>query len=791
MNPIKLMTGVLFFLKITSIQAQNYETDFQKRANQITNRLADTAAIKSISGYFVQEFTGPGSKPDPEKHVWPVVLARIRKYGNADSSANRLILKYKDQSPFHFTYVGMARIICQFPLATNMLAYKQTYLQQVWNRTDSYNPWTGEGTENHINMNKTSGYLYAQNSLGNPSFPLAASRLAETKTWIQWYSKQLFKMGNSEWNSSTYESYNLVGWLNLFDFAADNEVKEMARAVLDYYACEIALHSGQGLTAGPESRGNVTAWGSGEDYISWIWFGYQGRLMGSEFWLGQEYSQAIQPAISNYRPPDMAVKLARKEISLPANFKNSKPDYGQNVASYIKQFLYADKGFTIGSAMIPSVGFAGGNTQYCNWKLVGKIKPGKSLNPQVVIGGSRFFGEKDGKSKTPWDQYVQDENVVIQLHKIPLNATEIINADTLLYTNPVSGWKAKWKSDFYLRFPNDISRNQPVGFRKGSISKNISYITYPKSTFGNIPIPTNTNNGIFFIQLDSSYLAIRTIAQNQANISGNETSFRKFIEDFAPQGSLCGMVIEAANSIDFLSFNAFQDSVILKTNLDKSEIANNIIIYKSLKGKILEASFTENGPATSEPLYDWGFGPNSQQIFQTTPPFLQPQWQGGAGCGRIPSLFVNGNDVGYNQNNWPVYDGPGFSLKENTLTLSKDSAGLIVYYKVDYNGNLPIFSKGILTGIKETSENSKADLLELFPNPAENEVTARAKGILVGTHVEVLIYSIKGVLVWDKKDLIYKRDGLKIPAENLIFGTYQVELHTEKQKFIGRLILNK
>jgi hypothetical protein len=791
MNPIKLLTGVLLFLKISANQAQNYEADFQKRVNQITNRLADTAAIKSISGYFGQEFIGPGSRPDPEKHVWPVAMARLKKYGNADTCANRLIVKYKDRAPFHFTYVGMARIMCQFPLATNMIAQKQTYLQQVWNRTDSYNPWTGEGTENHISMNKTSGYLYAQNSLGNSAFPEATNRLSETKEWIRWFSKQLYKMGNSEWNSSTYESYNMVGWLNLYDFATDQEVKDMARAVLDYYACEIALHSAQGLTSGAESRGNITGWGSGEDYISWIWFGYQGRLMGPEFWLSQEYSQAIQAALSSYRPPFMAVKIARKEIILPVVFKNSKPDYGQNIGSQVKQFLYADKGFTIGSAMIPVVGFAGGNSQYCNWKLIGRVKPGKSTNPQVVLGGSRFFGDKDGKAKTPWDQYVQHENVVIQLHKIPSNAGDIINSDTLLYSNPVSGWKSKWLTDFDLRFPNDNARNNPVGFRKGSISRNISYLTYPKNTAGNVPINTAFSNSIFFIQLDSSYLAIRTIALNQANTPGDETSLRKFIEDSAPLGSLCGLVIEAVNAIDYPSFTAFQDSVILKTTLDKSGITNNKIIYKNIKGKLLEATFTENGPAASEPIYDWGFGVTTPQLYQTTPPFLQPQWLGGAGRGKIPSLLVNGTNVGYDQSNWPVYDGPGFSIKENTLLLNKDSAGLSVYYKVDYTGPLPIFSNGILTNIQTVIESKKPELLELFPNPASHEVTAKANGLLIGEHVEILIYSTKGALVWNNKDQVYAKEGLKIPADNLKIGTYQVEVRTDKKNFKGRLILNQ
>jgi len=789
MKLLILVTGIALLSFSLSVQAQTYELDFQKRVTQITNRLADTAAIKNLSGYFGQEFTGSGSLPDPEKHVWSVALARLKKYGNSDSSANRLIEKYKDRSPFHFLYTGMARIISQYPQAQNMMAFKETYLQNVWNRTDSYNPWTGEGTENHINMNKTSGYLYAQHSLGNPAFPQAASRLAETKLWLKWYAKKLYTVGNSEWNSSTYQSYNSVGWLNLYDFAIDLEVKNIARAVLDYYACETALHCSQGLTGGPESRGNVIGWGSGEDYFSWVWFGYQGRLMGTNFWINKEFSQSMHAALSSYRPPMLAVKLAKKEIAFPAFFKGSKPDYGQNIASLVKQTLFVNQNFTLGAGMIPFNGFASGNTQYCNWKLVGNINPAASLNPQVLLGGSRFFNDKDGRGKAPWDQYVQHENVILQLHKIPSNASQIINSDTLAYTTPGTGWKDKWETDFDIRFPSDV-RSNPVNFRRGSISRNISYISFPKTTPSGGNMISTFRNGIFFILLEKCYVAIRSISANQATAPADESTNRSFVSDNAPQGSLCGLITEVVPNTAFVSFIAFQDSVIAKTNLDKSQVMSNKITYKNLKGDLLEANFTEDGPAPIEPIYDWGFGPTSPQLYQTTPPFLQPVWNSGQGRGRIPGLLVNGTDAGYNNINWAVYDGPGFSLKDSTLLLTTDSSGLTVFYQVDFTGNLPVFSSGILTQTKDIF-GVEAKALDLFPNPPSHEVTAKARGISEGEIVQVSIFTLSGSTVWSGTDLSYPESGLKIPTSRFGFGVYQVVLKARNQIYTGRLVLNK
>lgn len=785
-----LLTAGLVLVSFKGL-CQNYESEFQSRASQITNRLADTAAIKGLSGYFNQEWIGSGSTPDPEKHVWPVAIARLRKYGLEDTAANRLIDKYKNRNPFHFTYVGMARIMSQFASANQMANTKQQYLQQVWNRTDSYNCWTGEGTENHLNMNKTSGYLYAQHSLGNPQFPQASARMAEVKDWLRWFAKKLYAVGNSEWNSSTYQSYNVAGWLNLYDFALDAEVKAIARAVLDYYAFETAIHSSQGLTSGPESRGNTTAWGSGEDYLAWVWFGYQGRLLGPGFWPNKEYSQAMHAAASSYRPPIQAVKMARKEIALPVIFKNSKPDYNQNIGSYIKQIFYADQGYTLGSANIPHLGYAGGNSQYCNWKLVGRISPSASTQPQVVTGGSRFYNDKDGRGKTPFDQYVQHRNVLIQLHKIPANAQSLWQADSSLYDSPGSGWKSRWLSDFDQRFPNDNDRSNPVNYRRGSFARNISYLSYPTLKANGSGVQTLFRNNVFFIELDSCYLALRSLNLPQPSSPSNENTNRNFVADNAGIGNLCGLVLEVGSASKFVSFIAFQDSILQNTQLQTNLLAANKISYTDLSGNLLEAEFAEDGPAPKEPLYDWGFGPTTPQLFQTTPPYLQPSWTGGQGRGRIPLLKVNGEEVNYAAENWPVYYSSQYFLQNNILYMESDSANLSTYYEVDFSGTNPIFSSGIITKTANLLK-TKSQPLEIFPNPATGETRIKAAGVRNGERVGIRVYTLNGARVLNLENQPYaSAEGMKINISQFQKGIYSIELLSQKQSFSGKLIIQR
>ena len=119
---------------------------------------------------------------DPEKYYWPKVMARFEKYGQRDSLGNAWIEALKDRSPFHFTLVGMARILYLYPESPALREHQRTILKRVFERTDSYNAWTGEGTENHTNMARCSGFLHAQKALDFPDeFPEARMRYEQMK----------------------------------------------------------------------------------------------------------------------------------------------------------------------------------------------------------------------------------------------------------------------------------------------------------------------------------------------------------------------------------------------------------------------------------------------------------------------------------------------------------------------------------------------------------------------------------------------------------------------------------
>jgi hypothetical protein len=287
-------------------------------------------------------------------------------------------------------------------------------------------------------MARTSGYLAAQNAIGNPSFPQAATRLTTSKAWIMEFSKRVLAGGTSEWNSSQYGAYNLIGWLNLFDFATDPEVKAAARAVLDYYSLEIGLHYSQGWTGGSEMRSTgvpsfgVTAGAansqfgtSSQDYLGWLWFGDLSRAVGTNYWSGNEYIQSVHAAISSYRPSFHAVQLAKKQLALPAWFKASKSEYYGKTPSFLQQNFYIDQGFNLGTAYMPYGGWGGGCFAIQSWKLMGKVTtiPGDSVKaPQILTGAGRYYDQTKGRGRQPYDQFVQNKNVLIQMTKTPADA---------------------------------------------------------------------------------------------------------------------------------------------------------------------------------------------------------------------------------------------------------------------------------------------------------------------------------------------------------------------------------
>lgn len=765
-----MATLLLPLLASAQLDPVQYEQGFQVRKRQLINNMADQYADRAPG------FRNTGV-PDPEKFNWPAVCARFDKYGLQDDTANARIRRFANNQPFHFTLVGMARIMEQYSGAPAMVQTRNTYLTRVWNRTDSYNAFTSEGTENHNNMSKPSGYLYAQYSLGNPAYPQAATRLQEMKAWIIYWSKLISEGGHGEWNSSTYNTWSVAGWLNLYDFATDPDVKLCARAVLDMYALEQAVSYQNGVTAGAEMRGNTLASVSSDsDYLNWLWFDDNPRAVGQLFFTRNSNSRisSTYAAVSSYRPPLMVVEIAQKRLG-KGTYKIGYPDYLIQNQDFIPAQTYVDPAFTLSSAYIPYGGFTGGDYQVCSFKLVGRVANGDSnATAQVISGSGKYYNTTGGKARQPYDQYAQHKNVLFQLTKVPTNDSAIY-MDVL---SRIAGWRSAWTPDFRQRFPGDGKPNpvSDLGTRPSNFFRNTSYMSWP-----NAGVSVLQRGQVLFLRMEQVYVAIRTVGRDSVRLR-TESATRGMISDTASYGNICGLVLEARGAAEFNSFTAFQDSILAKTQLDKSHLVRDVLKYRNLAGELIEVEYKSIGTFT-EPIYDWGHGVTAPSINQNLAAWQSAVWPNGVGHGRIAVWAVNGQQE--DLRTYKGINGPNVQFANNIMRVEDQGR----FYQMDYTGPLPVFTTNTTSLVGSTRGLQPEPTL--YPNPTEQsfQVMLYAEK---ASKLKVTLLNSAGKIVKAFGAVNLNQPGSHNPSfdlEGVPAGTYFCRLEMGGKKWSKRLVV--
>ncbi|MGB9746819.1 MAG: hypothetical protein ACPLXM_07835 [Bacteroidales bacterium] len=667
----RLMKNTIFgsLILICTLQfsfARN-DNSFKQRSDALIRTVADHYMPPSFS------------IEDPEKYYWPKAIARFALYGAEDSLSNAWIGFLGNRPPFHFTLVGMARLLYLFPDAPALKKNKLLILSKVFERTDSYNAFTGEGTENHISMSRTSGYLFAQAAKKYPEyFPEAIIYQNLMKDWILNTSHKYYHAGNGEWNSSIYETYNIIGWLNLFDFAEDPEVRKAARAVLDFYATCMALHYSWGAIGGAEMRGTGISLGNTNSmsYLCWLWFAPNEKVLPFGF-VGSQYIQCVHAATSTYQPPQTLIKLAQKKtIFHPYFFRESKPGYLLNPVSFVKQYFYINPTFTLGSAISSYGGWTGSTAQIVPWKLV--IRNDSSGIPYEIGGNGRFYDDFSGKMQQPFTQLAQYNNILIQVTLTPKNAMEI----TRRVKDTIEVWKNRWARDFIKRFPNDSFKHhhRPVKANERIICKNESYITFSDT------LDLISKNSFWIKNFGFTWMALFPLSKDTRilTIPADGRTKHIVIINSSPMGKLCGFIIEIADTSQYKDADAFCNAIIRKSKY--KQLSANSIFYRTSEGTELKFTYESMG-SFMEASSDWGYGLETPSVFVDPLLLKQPQWPAGEGLGRIPSLEINGRRVDFSAT-WPVLEGPGISISDGILVISYPWET----YCVDFSGKIPVFN---------------------------------------------------------------------------------------------------
>ena len=496
------------------------------------------------------------------------------------------------------------------------------------------------------------------------------------KEWILYTAHKYFYVGNGEWNSSIYEAYNVIGWLNLYDFAEDPEIKLVARAVLDFYTVHMALHYSWGTIGGPEMRGTgpTSANTNSMNYLCWLWFAQDDHEPPFGF-KGSQYIQSIHAATSFYRAPSIFLPLARKTaLTSSLYFIGSKPEYLLSPESFVKHSLFLSSTFSLGSSVSAYGGWTGSTAQIVPWKLV--IRNDSSLIPYEIGGNGRFYGDFTGKMLQPFTQVAQYENVLIQATSTPIHALDII----LQINDTIESWKKYWAIDFQKRFPQDTFKiaNNPVHINQTIICKNESYITIPGS------VKVSRVNSFFLADFGNTWVIIQPLTDSTKIITIKaDGTMRNVLINSANTGKMCGFVVEVADTSQYKNAQAYIKDVSRRSSCKR--ISDKSLKYCNSKGIQIDFSYCSSGTFT-EATSDWGYGLEMQTVIPDPALLRQPQWPSGEGFGRIPILKVNDKKIDYSAS-WPVLEGLGISIGHGILSITSPWG----YYKIDFTGKLPIF----------------------------------------------------------------------------------------------------
>lgn len=183
-----------------------------------------------------------------------------------------------------------------------------------------------------IDGRATDGFRsYRVAAIGTLAEAAGRGELARTyHTAAQDYARSCYHSGKGEWESSNYLGYNLSSAMLAFDYLRDPASRRASKLVLDWIAASAALKWFHGSLAGGSLRdfGNAyRPWshGAAEQFSA-----YFDDPMRPEAPAGYRYGSydASILLLSQWRPPEAVVRLARGEYPTPIEVRSVKPAYG-------------------------------------------------------------------------------------------------------------------------------------------------------------------------------------------------------------------------------------------------------------------------------------------------------------------------------------------------------------------------------------------------------------------------------------------------------------------------------
>lgn len=286
--------------------------------------------------------------------------------------------------------------------------------------------WNNNGTENHRKMTWSSGYLFAQ------MFPDGQwkfkGQTVDSATLMQGLKERLaevihneYRAGYSEFLSPNYEIYSVAALINLYDYAADPEVRALAEAGLVHRFSLMALGSFEEVVLPPWSRyagvQNATATGANIQLLTWLFWGHGNLPSSHDF---DPTNPIYFFSISDWRPPEILERISQREVAYPYTAKMQQTHWQWNPERYNMRTTYQDELFAVSSG---AYRFVAGAFQLDDAQFA-IAWDGSATYRQIHAYHPYWRQEVDDlddwtRPTSPFMQTAQHEDTAIQLYDIP------------------------------------------------------------------------------------------------------------------------------------------------------------------------------------------------------------------------------------------------------------------------------------------------------------------------------------------------------------------------------------
>ena len=583
------------------------------------------------------------------KQAFRVVLCRLME-DPEDEIALQYIpigLRFRDKGDT-FGKSALSRIYCQFgdvlPESTR---------EQIFDEVTTYEGWLTGGTENHIAMRRTAGFLFGE------AFPKAsfaqgltgAELAAECFRYFKEYGRLLYQSSMTEFLSPIYHSCHTATWLNVYDFAKDPQAKLCARAILDWMFADLATNSHHGIIIPPATRAKglmtdsyqLSTVRSNTQWSAWLYWGagnvketYE-AVAGTTTW---KQSPFTLHAVSDYVPERIVRNLGAKRVDTPYRLFQSRANkaaidppsinpYGKTASPYPQQpdvryatrSVYVHKNYAIGAGTRkaeidePTVrhahtfGVIWKDTHPRNWLFV--VHPYWYVNRPDEESGE-LLGADDWSGTSPFLQMVHWENAALLLADLPEKDP---------YHGQAVGSNPKWISDR----PAELHRQLNV-FVPATVEQALG------------------PGGGVFLRTDDVYISLRPIGGEAIW----EETCREGYRRLAVHGKCVGYTVEVGDADEYGTFDAFREQI-ASCELDVTELSRDKHVrYHSSRGHALDLHYDESS------------------------------WR--------PNAHVNGTRVDYDR--WPICESPYLTCRDGVMHVNDGQHGM----RVDWSCALPEYT---------------------------------------------------------------------------------------------------